>query len=149
MESSSKVILIGATSLIVGMYASALKNVQSQQILTAQMSVNRVQRLYSADAALRSALNTFVKVNKGNGNVSEMKNLPNGGGTFTNKITKGSLNTVDSVTITYPDGSTQIVTAIITKLSDRQKYTQGARKIHNNSYVASQILVYAVKKPKS
>jgi hypothetical protein len=148
MGSSSKVILIGATSLIIGIYASALKGVQTQQVLTAKMSMGRVQQLYSADAALRSALSTF-QANNGNGNVLEVKTLPNGGGTFTNKITKGLIVTIDSVTITYPDKSTQLLTATITKLSPGQYYKPGPRKIHKNGYVVSHIVACSVKKPKS
>lgn len=146
MGSSSKVILVGATSLIIGIYASSLKEVQNQQIQTAVASVNRVQHMFSADAALRSALSTY-QANNGNINVSEVKSLPGGGGTFANNITRGVGHANASITITYPDGSTQVVSATITKLSAGQYYKQGARKIHKNGYVVSQIFADAVKKP--
>jgi hypothetical protein len=148
MGSSSKVILVGAMSLIIGIYASSLKSVQNQQIQTATANVNRVQHLFAADAALRSALSTY-EANNGKNNVSETKTLPNNGGSFVNNITKGSSNAVTSITITYPDGSTQVVSATISKLSPGQYYKSGARKIHKNGYVVSQIFADAVKKPKS
>ena len=148
MGSSSKVILVGATSLIIGIYASSMKGVQSQHIQTATANVNRVQRMFAADAALRSALSTY-QAKDGNYDVYETKSLPGGNGTFVNSITKHGTTATASVTISYPDGSQQLLTATISKLSPGQYYKQGARKIHKNGYVVSEIFADAVKKPKS
>ena len=56
MGSSSKVLLVGATSLIVGVYAISLKNVQSNNMQTAQSQVARIQNERLVDAALVLAL---------------------------------------------------------------------------------------------
>lgn len=147
MGSSSKVILVGATSLIIGIYASSLKAVQYQHIQTAEANVQRVQHMFAADAALRSALNTYV--NNGAHDVSETKTLPGGVGTFDNKIRHGWFGTAASVTITYPDSSTQTLTATVTKMAPGQYYKLGARKIHKNGYIVSQIFASPVNKKKS
>src|SRR3972149_4219645 len=53
MGSASKVILIGATSLIVGVYATSLKKVQAGDLETALARVSRIQTERVEDAAAR------------------------------------------------------------------------------------------------
>jgi hypothetical protein len=64
MGSSSKVILVGATALIVGVYAISLKKAETDGINAAMKNMKRVQMERNEDSALRAALDSFV-VGKG------------------------------------------------------------------------------------
>lgn len=60
MGNASKIILIGATSLIVGIYAVSLKKVQANDINTALVEVKRVQFERVQAAAMRTAIDKFI-----------------------------------------------------------------------------------------
>ncbi len=60
MGSASKIILIGATSLIVGIYAVSLKKVQTNDINTALVEMKRVQFERVQAAAIRTAIDKFI-----------------------------------------------------------------------------------------
>jgi len=134
MGSSSKVILVGATSLIVGVYAISLKKAEADGVGAAMKYVNRVQNERVEDAALRAAMGPFVKSNGVNDRSGTMEALD--GGTFTYSIVKRpvsrySLPSCDlTVTITR-EGVTKTITAWVKK--DRTT-KDGARKIRRGEW---------------
>jgi hypothetical protein len=141
MGSSSKVVIVGAISLIIGVYGASLKGVQTRHLRNAMSSTNRVQRLHAADAALRSSLSLFAK--SGDKDVSETKTIPGSNGVFSYSISKHGNVYTDSVNITYPDGSTQLVTGSISK----KAFKLGPRKIHKGGYNVTAIFAGVIQKP--
>jgi hypothetical protein len=137
MGSSSKVLLVGATSLIIGTYAVSLKRVQTQEMQTAAADFNRVQNEHVLDAALRSALDTvanFKNLKKASGT---MKTID--GGTFTFSATKdgGSAGTL-TVTLTR-NGGTRVAKALLEKVTGQLK--QGSRNIHRGKWQVTKSFV--------
>jgi hypothetical protein len=61
MGSASKVVLVGAASLIVGVYGISLKMVQGTDVGTALSQVRIVQNERTDDAALRAALDRITR----------------------------------------------------------------------------------------
>lgn len=129
MGSSSKVILVGATTLIVGTYAVSLKQVQTKQVAAASAEVNRVQDQQALDAAMRAALDEYVK---GNGSSDKSGTLTTvGGGTFTYAVKNGVVGPTLTVTLTRGMG-TKVATAALTKTTTNVK--QGSRRIHRGKW---------------
>jgi hypothetical protein len=130
MGSSSKVILVAATTLIVGTYAISLKQVQTKQVVAASAEVDRLQDEQTLDAAMRAALDEYVL---GNGNSNKSGTLTAvDGGAFTYTVVKnGSAGATLTVTLTR-GGRTRVATATLTKTTGNVK--QGSRKIHRGKW---------------
>lgn len=130
MGSSSKVLLVGATSLIVGVYAISLKNVQTTGMLTAQTHVNRMQNERVVDAALILALD---KVNSTGGNTNTTvtgKHALGADITYTISHANGNSATIN---LTITKGTfTENITATAQKISGKQK--KGYRKMHRGNW---------------
>lgn len=149
MGSSSKVVLVGATSLIIGIYGVSLKSVQSSYVQAAQTNVSRVQRGLAADAAMRSALSLYQSYG-GAYSITDSKTLPGKNGNFTCSVIKKTGTTATAtVNIVYPDGSTQLLSGTVTKLGVGQHYKVGPRKIHKGGFEISGYYAGVVKKPKT
>jgi len=137
MGSSSKVLLVGATSLIVGVYAISLKNVQTIGMRNAQSQVNRMQNERVVDAALILALD---KVKNTGGFVNTTvtgKHALGADITYTISNANGDTATI-LLTITR-NGFTETIKALVEKISttkghgkDRQK--RGYRKMHRGDW---------------
>jgi hypothetical protein len=149
MGSSSKVVLIGATSLIIGIYGASLKRVQSDHMQAALTNVYRVQRIYGGDAAMRSALSSYQAIN-GAYSVYGTKALPGHTGTFDYSIVRTGYTSTAKATVNvyYADGSSQKITGTVTKLLYGKHPKQGVRKIHKGNFEVSGMFAAAVKKPK-
>jgi hypothetical protein len=84
MGSASKIILVGATSLIVGIYAVSLKKVQANDISTSMLDVKRVQFEHVQAAAVRTAIDKFLSnPYLGKNNLSSSRTQLGGDATFT------------------------------------------------------------------
>ena len=134
----SKALLFGAISLIVGVYAISLKNVQNTGMLAAQSGVDRMQNERVVDAALILALD---KVKNTGGNVN------------TTVTGKHALGAEISYTISGADGEkanvsltickrdltqkiifTQIVKATVEKIAEAKSHKKGFRKAHRGKW---------------
>ena len=146
MGSSSKVLLVGATSLIVGVYAISLKNVQSTGFQTAQSQVNRMQNERLVDAALILALD---KVKNTGGSfptpvaVTGKKAL---GADITYTISNGDGENATILLTITKGGFTQTVKATVAKLTsgkDKDKIHQktGYRKLHRSDWQITSVFV--------
>jgi hypothetical protein len=144
MGSSSKVLLVGATSLIVGVYAISLKNVQTTGMQTAKSQVDRMQNERLVDAALILALDK-VKNTGGNINTTVSGAQALGGDiTYTISHANGDRATIQ-MTVTKGDFS-KTVKATVEKISrfkvnglDKQK--QGFRKLHRGDWQLTSLFV--------
>jgi hypothetical protein len=148
MGSSSKVVLVGATSLIIGIYGASLKRVQSEHMQVAMSNVYRVQRQYAGDAAMRSALSSYQAVD-GDHSVWGTKSLPSNTGTFDYSIIRIGYSTTARVTVDvhYADGSSQTLTGTVAKIATGKGAKQGIRKVHKGRFEVSGMFAAAVKKP--
>jgi hypothetical protein len=142
MGSSSKVLLVGATSLIVGVYAISLKSVQTTGMQTAQSQVNRLQNERLVDAALILALNK-VKSTNGLTAVTDVHASVMGGDITYSVILpsdpkdKGDIATIN-LTVTK-GGLTKIVVANVEKIAQskghgKDKQKKGYRKLHRGDW---------------
>lgn len=131
MGSSSKVILVGATSLIVGVYAISLKKAEVDGVQAAMKNVKRVQNERIEDAAMRTSLAGFVKSNGKLDRKGIQKALD--GGTFSYNISKikHTDNYLLTLTITR-DGVAKTITAQLSEATG--DVAQGARKIHRGKW---------------
>ena len=128
MGSSSKVLLVGATSLIVGVYAISLKNVQTAGMQTAQSHVNRMQEERLVDAAVIMAIND-VKNSGGNENkaVTGAHAL---GADITYSISGANGNHANIFLTITKGGFTTTVKAKVERISGSHGPKQGMRKLH-------------------
>jgi hypothetical protein len=136
MGSSSKVILVGAMTLIVGTYAVSLKQVQTKQVAAASAVVDRLQQEQTFDAAMRAALDAYVA---GNGSSDKSGTLTAvDGGTFTYSVK--NVDGVATLTVTMTrNGGIKVATAKLTKTSSKVK--QGSRRIHRGQWEASSAFI--------
>jgi len=130
MGSSSKVLLVGATSLIVGVYAISLKNVQTTSMQTAQSRVDRAQNERLVDGALILALDK-VKNTGGNVNTTETRRAFGADITLTISSANGSKANL-TLTITK-GGITQTVKATVEKQSSHG-HRWGYRSMHRSDW---------------
>jgi hypothetical protein len=157
MGNASKIILIGATSLIVGIYAVSLKKVQTNDLGIALVNVKRVQFERVQAAAVQSALSLFYSY--GAGDLSGTRNAL-GGGTYTYNFNShwnssvwdprsyswGAYDYANmSITLTL-DGVPRVITAKVerTDLTSSSLYPyvrQGARKMRRASWEVSKFYV--------
>jgi len=142
MGSASKVILVGATSLIVGIFAASLKAVQTNDIKTALVDTKRVQFEQVQGAAVRTAMSLFVSY--GCGDLSGTRNAL-GGGTYSYSFvshwntTLGAYDYSDLTLTATLDGVSRVITARVEDTSLRSdpslRYVkQGPRKIHRGKW---------------
>lgn len=130
MGSSSKVILVGATSLIVGVYAISLKKAETERINAALKGVERVQAERTSDAALRTALDAFVRDGGLRDKSGTMKKLD--GGTFTYTI-RGAGGASPRLTVfIVRDGKTKKITTTLHKSTSG--FPKGPRRIHRGQW---------------
>jgi hypothetical protein len=143
MGSSSKVILIGATSLIVGVYGISLKKAETDGMKAAMKHMDRVQNERTEDAAMRTALCAFVADNGANDKSGSLTALD--GSTFTYSVAKirgrgvpdeGNYRLI--VTITK-DGVSKTTTSVVTRVLGNMK--RGARVIHRGKFQVSKSYV--------
>ncbi len=155
MGSASKIILVGATSLIVGIYAVSLKNVQTNDVTTALVDVKRVQFERVQAAAVRSALSVFYAW--GAGDLSGTRNAL-GGGTFSysfsshwnsgawdpRTLSYGAYDYANMAITLYLDGVPRTITARVerTDLAGSYGYVkQGPRKMCRASWEVTKYYV--------
>jgi hypothetical protein len=135
MGSSSKVILVGATSLIVGVYAISLKNVQSKNVNTAIVQVNRVQIERLTDAALSLALHHIVFMGGGSSAVCDWTQVAALGGTVKYRIpTVKDCSATVFITV-MKDGVSKNFKAIMKKENTRK----GHRKVHRGEWQVTSV----------
>jgi hypothetical protein len=155
MGSASKIILIGATSLIVGIYAVSLKKVQANDARSALVEVKRVQFERVQAASVVSAIQAFMSY----GNLLGLQGPSNalGGGTYYFRFSdkwdstlSGGIWVKNAVNLTVTDtldGVARLITARIEdsnqRLDANQKYVkQGPRRIHRGTWEVTKYYVY-------
>jgi hypothetical protein len=138
----SKALLFGATSLIVGIYAISLKNVQTVSMQTAQSHVNRMQNERLVDAALILALN---EVKSTGGNYNTPANNPILGHVLGADISyqiKNADGSTATILLTITKGSfTETVKATVEKIGDSKGHKKGMRKSHRGNWQLSNAFV--------
>jgi hypothetical protein len=135
MGSSSKVLLVGATSLIVGVYAISLKNVQTTGLQTAQSLVNRLQKERIVDAALSLALDDVQKHGSHDKTVTGKHAL---GGTIDYTVIRKSSSSAEiDLTVTIANGTGRIVVAQV----EQAKKKSGYRKVHRGDWRVASVFV--------
>ena len=131
MWSSSKIILVAATTLIVGIYGISMKKAESAGVETALKHVKRIQQEKVEDAAVRTALSAYV-ANNGNSSkkvITAQKGL--NGSTYTYEIVKYPAHGAVSVTV-VTDGVPKVITARLEK--NPAGVPNGGRKIQRGEY---------------
>ena len=142
MGSASKVVLVGATSLIIGIFAVSLKTVQTNDIKTAMVDTKRVQFEQVQAAAVRTAMSLFVSY--GGGDLSGSRNAL-GGGTYSYSFvshwntTYANYDYADLTLTATLDGVARNITARVENVSLRsdpsKRYVkQGPRKMHRGTW---------------
>ena len=156
MGSASKVILVGATSLIIGIFAVSLKTLQTNDIKTAMVDTKRVQFEQVQAAAVRTAIDVYKAT--GSTNPGSRKILDSFGAdiyysyvfsrpTYWNGSSWVPVNIYADLTLTITlDGVSRVITARVENVSLRsdpsQKYVkQGPRKIHRGTWEVTKYYV--------
>ena len=130
MGSSAKVLLTGAISLIVGVYAISLKNVQTTNLRVAQSQVDRVQNERLVDAGLVIALDKLKGGKDATGTVNVL------GRTIKYEITPNGIQKA-SITLTLTekvDGVDVILMQLNAEAKKDQPHKKGFRKIHRGDW---------------
>jgi len=127
MGSSSKVILVAATSLIVGTYAVSMKEVQTQQVAAASAEVGRLQDQQTIDAAMRSAIDDYAIKDGGSDSQGTLTAID--GGRFTYAVSRSAKTLTVNLTL---GGKKMVATAALTRTTGNVK--QGSRKIHRGKW---------------
>jgi len=114
MGSASKVVLVGAASLIVGVYGISLKMVQGTDLGTALSQTRRVQNERAEDAAMRAAVYQITKAPLlGKSNTSGTVNALGGGTFYYNYVTHTTWGTATLTMI--QGGDTKVVDVTMEK----------------------------------
>lgn len=143
MGSSSKVLLVGATSLIVGVYAISLKNVQTTGMQTAQSQVSRMQNERLVDAALSIALDdtkaSFAgNTLKHNGDSKVVTGKSALGGTIAYTVIRKTNSTAEiDITVKVGNAKDRIVIAQV----EQAKKKSGYRKVHRGDWRVASVFV--------
>jgi hypothetical protein len=143
MGSSSKVLLVGATSLIVGVYAISLKNVQTTGMQTAQSQVDRITSERMVDAALSLALDdtraSFANnILKKSGDTKTVNGKPAFGGTIGYTVTRKSNSTAEiNLTVSSSSGKNKVVVAQV----EQARKNHGYRKVHRGDWRVASVFV--------
>jgi hypothetical protein len=133
MGSSSKVILVGATALIVGVYAISLKKAETDGINAAMKNMKRVQMERNEDSALRAALNSFV-VDKGTKDASGELTGLDGKTNYYSIHVKGNKATV--ILTVQRDGEWKEITSTLEKVPPGQ--VKKSRQIRRGEWGVTQ-----------
>jgi hypothetical protein len=147
MGSASKIILIGATSLIVGIYAVSLKKVQTNDINTALVEMKRVQFERVQAAAIRTAIDKFISAPYyGSYDISSSRFQLGNDTTFTYSFTGTDPGVSSSLQVTvyqrnqYNVFVPRIITATVTNTSSGG-VKQGPRRIHRGTWQVTKYYV--------
>lgn len=156
MGSASRVILIGATSLIVGIYAVSLKTIQTNDIQAAMSQVNRVQTERVEDAALRVVVSR-IPSNLSYSSFSDSRTAL-GGGSYTYAMFRNSYSDYPSVSHPYvyywtgtvtlypPVGDPKVITIQADKSVNMGGATKpGFRRLIRGQYQVTKYFVLYVK----
>jgi hypothetical protein len=132
----SKALLFGAISLIVGVYAISLKNVQVTGMQTAQSHVNRVQKERLVDAALSLALDDVQKNGSSSKTVTGRHAL---GGTIDYTVIHetGTTAEIDITVNVGGNGNGRVVVAQV----EQAKKKSGFRKVHRGDWRVASVFV--------
>lgn len=133
MGTSSKVILVGATALIVGAYAVSLKKAESSGFEAAMKAVKRVQNERIEDAAIRIAIDEFVNADGSKDMSGSKKSF--GDSRCSYDIKQHGIYADVTVTVEI-DG---VKKTIVARLDKKAEVQQGPRKIHRGSWQVTKI----------
>jgi hypothetical protein len=142
MGSASKIILVGATSLIVGIYAVSLKKVQANDINTSMLDVKRVQFERVQAAAVRTAMSHFVA--NGALNLTSSRLQLGGDTTFTYNFTSYGSSASLAMTVYQRNQENVLAPRVITaRVEDTfgSGVNQGPRKIHRGTWQVTKYYV--------
>jgi len=143
MGSSAKILLVGATSLIVGVYAISLKSVQSAGMDSAQSQMNQMQNERLVDAALSLALDDVKKHGLPASGVREVIGKQALGGTI-----DYSIKTTGEIDLTLKrlnkNGEWKNVSLAVANVEQATK-KHGYRKIHRGDWRVASVYVKRVK----
>jgi hypothetical protein len=155
MGSASKVILVGATSLIVGIYAVSLKTIQTNDVQAAMSQVNRVQIERVEDAALRVVVSR-IPSNLSYASFSDSR-AALGGGSYSYNIYRYAYSDYPSVphpykyywsgtvTLTPPFGDPKVITMQADKSDNMGGATKpGFRRLIRGQYQVTKYFVLSV-----
>lgn len=124
MGNAAKIVLVGAASLVVGIYSVSLKRAQTSGLMTSISHVSRVQTESYEDMALRAALYR-VQFNRDQDmstvyTIASTKTLL-GGGTYTydfpNIAINKVLNITGTVTVTPPNEATKTIDLAVSRVN--------------------------------
>jgi hypothetical protein len=132
----SKALLFGAISLIVGVYAISLKNVQVTGMQTAQSHVNRVQKERLVDAALSLALDDVQKNGSSSKTVTGRHAL-GGPIDYTVIHETGTTAEIDITVNVGGNGNGRVVVAQV----EQAKKKSGFRKVHRGDWRVLSVFV--------
>jgi Zn-dependent alcohol dehydrogenase len=148
MGSSAKILLVGATSLIVGVYAISLKSVQSAGMDTAQSQMNQMQNERLLDAALSLALDDVKKHGlPAYNDTTQVKGKQALGGTIDYSIIKKSGITAEidlTIKRLNKNGEWKKVSLAVANVEQQTK-KHGYRKIHRGDWRVASVFVKRVK----
>ncbi len=142
MGSASKIILVGATSLIVGIYAVSLKKVQANDINTSMLDVKRVQFERVQAAAVRTAMAHFVSLNAHD--LTSFRTQLGGDTTFTYTFTSYGTTANLTMTVYQRNQDNVLVPRVITASLENTGVSgvkQGPRKMHRAAWQVTKYYV--------
>lgn len=144
MGSSAKVLLVGATSLIVGVYAISLKSVQTTSLQTAQSHVSQMQYERLVDAALSLALDDTkssfsANVLKHNGDTKTITGKSALGGTISYTIVRNSSSSAELDITVKISGRDRIVVAQVDQPGSKKK--NAYRKVQRGDWRVESVFV--------
>jgi hypothetical protein len=136
---SSKVVLVGATSLIVGIYALSIKKVETDYVATSAKHVAMVQADRLAEAGLRLAVDKIANMN---GSLKKLtkKDQYVLGGIVDYNISNGTSSSADLTVTVSIGGVTKSAIAHVVK-KDRGKISKGLKSIHRGQWIVTEYYV--------
>jgi hypothetical protein len=135
---SSKVVLIGATSLIVGIYALSIKKVETDYVGRSTKHVAMVQADRLAEAGMRLAIN---KIAQYNGSLRRLTKKDQNvlGGTVTYRIHDGTSSSANLTVTATIGGVTKTAVAHVTKIWG--KPPKGMKSIHRGKWCVTSFYI--------
>jgi hypothetical protein len=139
MGSAAKIVLVGAVSLVVGIYSVSLKRVQTSDLMTSISATSRVQTESIEDMALRAAVYR-VQANRDADmsyvyTIGATKTLI-GGGTYTYDFPSIAINEVlniqGTVTVTPPNEATKTIDVTVSKVAAGDPAFPGTKPGHRH-----------------
>jgi hypothetical protein len=131
---SSKVVLVGATSLIVGIYALSIKRVETDYVGTCARRVQTVQADRLTEAGLRLAVDAIANTN---GSLKKLTKIGQKvlGGTVNYDISNGTSKSADLTVTVSIGGVTKSAIAHVEKLKGNDKILNGLKSIHRGHWI--------------